>query len=376
MDTIVFHLMPYQATTDEAWPFPNDTFDPDLGSSYYEEYFQQLELAEALGFDGIGFNEHHFNTYGLQPSPNLTAAHMAARTEDITLALFGNLIPIRRNPVRLAEELAMLDTIAEGRLICGFPRGIPSEYLAYNVDYDDSRERQAEGLDLIKEVWTADEPFDWDGEHYQFENVYAWPRPYQEPHPRMWMPATSEASLAMAAERRLPTGTVGPSAEQVKETFERYSELAEASGWTPTKDDFTVIRRIYVAETNEQAHAEAKEHLEFQQEVLFAGTHRGVAARNVGDKTYDPNKREKYLDVLPPSTDHAVNFDYDATKDADNILIGDPDYVAREIERQQDIIGGFGTLVGGFHFGDLPSEKMEKSMRLYAEEVMPRVRRL
>ncbi len=301
---------------------------------------------------------------------------MAARTEEITLALFGNIIPIRRNPVRLAEELAMLDNIAEGRLIAGFPRGIPSEYLAYNVSDEHSRERHAEGLDLIRKTWTADEPFDWDGEHFEYENIYAWPRPYQEPHPELWMPATSEPSLRLAAEREMSTGTVGPSAEDLRETWDTYRTYAAEEGWTVTEDDLSVIRRIYVAETMEQAHEEAREHLAYHQRALLGGSHLGTGARQAFDEPYDPDRREAYVEELPPFANGVLEFDYDVEKDADNFLIGDPEYVVAEIERQYEVSGGFGTLVGGFHFGDLPPELMEKSMRLYAEEVMPEIRRL
>ena len=106
METFAFHLMPYQDIQDSmAWPFEKDSYDPEKGEEYYETYLDQLEYAAELGIDGLGVNEHHYAAYGLQPSPNLTAANLIARTQDLdtTIAFFGNIAAIRKNPVRLAE---------------------------------------------------------------------------------------------------------------------------------------------------------------------------------------------------------------------------------------------------------------------------------
>lgn len=376
METFVFHLMPYRDSSAPAWPFAEDAWDPKRGSRYYREYLGQLEYAAELGYDGLGFNEHHFSTYGMQPSPLITASYMAQRTQDVTLAFFGNIIPIRGNPIRLAEELAMLDNLSEGRVVSGFPRGIPAEYLATNVDYTESRSRFAEGMDLILEAWTADAPFDWTGEHYNFENVNIWPRPYQDPHPPLWMPAQSDASLRYAAERRIPIGTSGRYASDIQDTFDRYRTFASEAGWSPTADDFTVIRRIYVAETAEQAHAEAREHMEYHERQLYGGVHRGVAARQMGDDTFDPDRREAYRASMPPIAQESIEFEYDDVHEWDSILVGDPAYVIEELERQYEATGGFGTLVGGFHFGSLPDDLTRKNLRLFAEEVLPTISRL
>lgn len=226
METFVFHLMPYQDIDEldekkSAWPWTDYEYDPEKGAQYYQDYLGQLEYADELGFDGIGVNEHHYNgPYGLQPSPNITAANLANRTDNATIAFFGNLPALRENPIRLAEELAMLDNLTEGRIISGFPRGIPSEYLAYGIDLEESRARFEEAWDLILKTWTADEPFDWDGEYFQYEDVYAWPRPYQDPHPPLWMPAESEESLRFTAKNQVPMGLVFQSVDTIRERFE------------------------------------------------------------------------------------------------------------------------------------------------------------
>lgn len=374
MDTYVFHLMPYRDAEGEAWPFASDDWDPETGARYYEEYFQQLELADELGFEGLGFNEHHFSPYGLQPSPVVTAAHMAARTEQADLAFFGNVLPIRANPIRIAEELAMLDNISEGRVLAGFPRGIPVEYLAYDIPYEDSRARFAEALELVRKTWTEDEPFDHQGEFWEFENVYAWPKPYQQPHPRLWMAAESDESLKFAAENRMQVGTGLGSTDGIGERFEKYEQWAEESGWSPTRDDKSIIQMIYVAETDEQAREEAKEHLEFWNKQLLGPVHLGATAIMMGDDRYHPEKRDVYMDNINPHGQMAFEFDFEEAVEEGGVVIGSPETVTADLEHKHETMGGFGKLAAGFQFGSMPPELVKKNLRLYADEVMPEVR--
>jgi alkanesulfonate monooxygenase SsuD/methylene tetrahydromethanopterin reductase-like flavin-dependent oxidoreductase (luciferase family) len=277
--------------------------------------------------------------------------------------------------VRVAEELAMLDNISEGRVLAGFPRGIPVEYLAYDVDYDDSRARFAEALDLVLNTWTAEEPFDHHGEFWDFENVYAWPRPYQQPHPPLWMAAESDESLRFAAEHRMQVGTGLGSAEGIGERFAKYERFAEEAGWTPTEDDKSIVQMVYVAETDEAAREEAKEHLEFWNERLLGGVHLGATAIVMGDDRYHPEKRDVYMEHMNPHGERAFSFDFDEAVANGDVTVGAPETVTAELERKYEEMGGFGKLAAGFQFGTLPPALTEKNLRLYAEEVMPEVRK-
>lgn len=378
METFAFHLMPYQDIQDSmAWPFEQDTYDPEKGEAYYNTYLDQLEYAAELGIDGLAVNEHHYAAYGLQPSPNLTAANLIARTDDVTIAFFGNIAAIRRNPVRLAEEIAMLDAMSGGRIIAGFPRGIPKEYFAYNVPLEESRDRHEEAWELIVKTWTAEEPFDWDGEFFQFENVYAWPRPSQQPHPELWYPAESEKSLRFAASRQVPTGLVFQPAEEMAERFGLYRQFAEEDyGWSPSDKDFTINRTVYVAETDEQAREEADEHLEFFYKKLTAADHLGTVARMMGDDFYKPERHDEYVENLTKHGEFVINYEYDRFKEYGEVIAGSPETVVEEIERQYDVIGGVGRLSGVFQFGTLPDDLFRKSMELYVDEVKPAVDKL
>ena len=128
---------------DQDWPVGNREFNPERGTGYYETYIDAMAFAEECGFDAVGCNEHHFSPYGLMNNCNLIEAALTQRTSKIKLAMTGNLVPLL-NPIRVAEEYAMLDVMSGGRLIAGFMRGIPHEYVAYNMPPSESRERLAE----------------------------------------------------------------------------------------------------------------------------------------------------------------------------------------------------------------------------------------
>ena len=126
-----FHLMPYRYLPEDfeekyrsVWvDVPSHLFDPVKANQLYNEYLDELEFADQVGFDGICINEHHNNAYGIMPSPNITAATLTRRTKDAAIVVLGNSLALYNPPLRVAEEFAMLDCISGGRLVAGFPVG-------------------------------------------------------------------------------------------------------------------------------------------------------------------------------------------------------------------------------------------------------------
>ena len=209
MQFVYFHLMPWPYLDESfenersAWvTYSNANFDPERGAEVYEQYLSQLVYAEELGFDAIAVNEHHQTAYGLMPSPDVIASYLVARTNRAKIAILGNATPLRDHPLRVAEEVAMMDVISGGRMICGFVRGIGPEYHNFTMNPANSLERFREAHDLIIESWTRPGPFRWEGKHYRFEYVNPWPRPLQQPHPPIWIPSQgSGETIGWAAER-------------------------------------------------------------------------------------------------------------------------------------------------------------------------------
>jgi alkanesulfonate monooxygenase SsuD/methylene tetrahydromethanopterin reductase-like flavin-dependent oxidoreductase (luciferase family) len=197
MKLLWFHLMPYtELPPDFREKHPSvwvdidpALFDPARGHRMYNEFMDELEHAAALGFDGICVNEHHQNGYGLMPSPNLIASALARRTRDAAICVMGNSLALYNPPVRVAEEMAMLDCISGGRLIAGFPVGTPMDTCyAYGQNPSQLRERYHEAHDLVMKAWQEPKPFAWNGRYTKLRYVNVWPRPVQKPHPPVWIP--------------------------------------------------------------------------------------------------------------------------------------------------------------------------------------------
>src|ERR1700752_3704229 len=145
----------------------------------YPEHMDHLKVDGELPYPLPKHHEHHTSPYGLMTSPNLMAAAASQRTHRMKLLIYGNLFPIH-NPLRLAEELSMLDCLSNGRLISGFARGIPREYVAYGVDLAESRARFEEAWEIVKRAWT-EEVFSYTGKFWSYKDVSIWPRPVQKP---------------------------------------------------------------------------------------------------------------------------------------------------------------------------------------------------
>ena len=163
MKVSYFHLMPYQdlprdfeSRYHSAWvDLPNEHFDSAKGGQYYKDYLAQLQHADQLGFDGICVNEHHGNAYGLMPSPNLMASILTQTTSDAALIVLGNSLALYQPPLRVAEEMAMLDIMSGGRLVAGFPVGTSMDTtFSYGQVPLQLRERHAEAHDLIMKSWS------------------------------------------------------------------------------------------------------------------------------------------------------------------------------------------------------------------------------
>ena len=368
MKVYAFDLMPWPYLDEPSYyPDANALFDPVRGQEIYTQHLDQMVLYEEYGFDAICINEHHAKPYGLMPSPNIIAAALTQRTRRIKIGILGNLPALHAHPVRLAEEVAMLDVMSGGRIISGFVRGVPQEYLALGVPLPEARERLQEAWDLVVKAWTTREPFAWHGKYWSYDRVSIWPRPLQQPHPPIILPADSDEGLELAARRRVPTGAAYRSNARTRSIFDRYRAFAAQHGWTPGPEHCHVLRHVYVAETNARAREEAEPHLDYFWQKLLS-YHRGSM---------------KLLGQTPPPRPAAVRsaeelplyeLDFDLTQKEGMTLVGDPDYVAREIRAEMRELGA-GVLMVLFQFGSLPHALAVKNIELFARTVLPELRR-
>jgi hypothetical protein len=177
-------------------------------------------------------NEHHNAPFCMQAKCNIFASILAAVTKKAKIVLLGNPLPLAENPVRLAEELAMIDMISKGRLVSGFVRGGGQEQLANGVSPAYNRERFEEAHDLVVAAWTREGPFRWEGTHYQQRVVNPWAVPLQKPYPRVWIPGVlSKETIIWAARQRYPYIALNTSIEATKTIWQIYDQVAAEMGY-------------------------------------------------------------------------------------------------------------------------------------------------
>ncbi len=233
--------------------FPNTHFDPEKAHVLYNQYHEEYVLADESGVDGIMTNEHHSSYWNMKPSANLDAAVISRITKKARIAILGNIIPIN-NPVRMAEELAMLDCYSGGRLVSGFVRGGAVETLQAGLDPTENRERFEEAHDLIMKCWTTPGPFRWEGKYYHHRVVNPWVLPVQKPHPPIWFPGgSSPESVIWAASRGYTYVNLGALMDLTLELKQIYIDTAHEAGFTPGPEHFGYQMRALIADTDEEA---------------------------------------------------------------------------------------------------------------------------
>jgi alkanesulfonate monooxygenase SsuD/methylene tetrahydromethanopterin reductase-like flavin-dependent oxidoreductase (luciferase family) len=242
-----------------VWPAPAKYCDPKIAKASFDRYLDMCARAEALGFDWVSLSEHHYAPYQMLPNQAVMAAAISQRTSRVRIAMLGPLVPIN-NPVRLAEEIAMVDVISGGRVAVLFLRGTPNELGAYTDAPENPRGMTQEGIDLILKAWREDEPFAWDGKHYQFANVSVWPRVLQTPHPMVYGSGNSDESAIFAARRRIGIGLSFVEPEEAARVITLYRAEADKAGWAPSADHIVYRGLGHVAPTDGQAFAEVGAH--------------------------------------------------------------------------------------------------------------------
>ena len=238
-----------------GWPVPPEQCDRETAMTSYKIQLDQFQLADELGFDWVSVSEHHFAPGLMTPNPIVLASAASQRTKNVKIAVLGPLMPLT-NPVRVAEEIAMLDSISGGRAVVLPLRGTPNEHLTYSIDGKASpitRDLTQEGTLLMVKAWQEPQPFSWRGEHFSFEHVSVWPRPVQTPHPPVFFSGNSTESIEFAAKHRLNLAIGFAPAPQVAKHVAHYKECAAAAGWEPTNENVLFRARALVAPEDEVA---------------------------------------------------------------------------------------------------------------------------
>jgi alkanesulfonate monooxygenase SsuD/methylene tetrahydromethanopterin reductase-like flavin-dependent oxidoreductase (luciferase family) len=380
MRFVCFTLMPYRPLDmaerhkhRSAWVvLPNELYDPEKGANEYESYIDHLVSAEALGFDVVAVNEHHQTAYGLMPAPNLIASALIQRTKRVKIAVLGRALPLVNNPITIAEEFAMLDTLSRGRMIAGFVRGIGTEYHATGLNPVFSHDRFHDAHDLIVQAWTRPGPFEFESENYNFRYVNLWPRPYQRPHPPIWIPSQGSAETidwAAHPTRKYPFLVTFSAHDLVARYLNAYRDRAREYGYEASGDQLGWAVPIYVADTDERARAEAKAGIE----SLF-----NEFLNNPWQMLLPPGytslgSTKRMMKMRAALGTRPKHQSIDTLMESGTALIGSPKTVIEKIGKMREVTG-FQNLVSMLQFGVLPDELAKRNIEMFASEVMPRLR--
>ena len=345
---------------------------------------QQTLLAEELGFEAMWLGEHHFGPYrmGDLPNPILLGADLAARTSRIRIGQMANIAP-HWHPIRLAEDIAILDNMSGGRVEAGFGRGIwPYEGPQFHPNADprkdsENRELFQETVEIVREIWT-NEYFSYHGTNYSFpadDTVFshplypsnpAWqdgdkvtrlrvtPKPYQKPHPPLWMTVSTDRSVTTAAELGLKACYWQPPALRIRQRMELYAQVRSEREGRPFSlgEDQAVMRSTYVASSMEEARRDAEEGI--MSSFIFNDPFRGRQVFTNPDEVLDPS----------------VNLDWDFLEPR-TLLVGSPENVVEKIQELQEVCNLGYLLVEFTHMG-ISLGKTLKNLETFATKVMPR----
>jgi alkanesulfonate monooxygenase SsuD/methylene tetrahydromethanopterin reductase-like flavin-dependent oxidoreductase (luciferase family) len=371
---------------------PNRYCDPKVAADLFEECIDEFLLADELGLNVVAI-EHHGGINSLLAANPMLVAILARQTRKARILSLGTLVTLRPDPVRIAEEYATADVISRGRLEIGFVKSGGSEVASSNVSLVDNGERYWEAIDLISKALTShDGPFSWEGKHFTHRHVNIWPPCYQRPLPRMWA-ATGDASTSADVGRRGMVHTLvlrGPEGTRAAFAANRRARL-EAGLPPSTTERFGYAALVAVGETEEEGRRLGAKLLWFLNTSMktapqFGKFLPGAAPPEAAPMIYRTQPRvnrsaetQGAAGNLRPSLGNAASL-MGMTPEraiAQGILFaGTPDTVHRQIMDLYEFVGGYGHLVMVGRSGFMTHAETQKSIGLFAREVLPRLKAL
>jgi len=236
-----------------SWPERRVTLE-----TVYERALNRIQIMDRTGYDTVWLAEHHFTDYSVCPSVHLMGMYVAGRTQNLRIGTAVSLAPIY-HPLRLAEEVAMLDVLTGGRVNWGAGRGFdPTEFRAFGVPPEESKARFREGVEIVLAAW-SNERLNWNGEYWHFEDVEVLPKPAQKPHPPTWVAAGSPDAVEWAGSKGIDV-MLGPHADYagMRRYYDTYVDALAANGHAVDGRTLPMTRFIAVADSDREAEAIAR----------------------------------------------------------------------------------------------------------------------
>ena len=328
----------------------------------YRNHLEVLQAADEAGMDFYFVAEHHFDMgFSECPSPGSFLGAASQRTKRIRLGPLVYVLPLW-NPIRVAEEVALLDNLTEGRLECGFGAGTgPFTFTAYNISWEQKREMAMEALRIIRGIWTH-ESFTFEGRYFKCKDIDLSIPLVQKPHPPLWMPTRSKDSIEEAAANAISTIQWVPAGmKATRSAFDMYRDAYQRVKPSGPKPHIGLMREIYVAENDRQARAQGEYHW------------KNFWERRGGARTYGAHGTTGLSTTLDGSRRHEL-MDIERSIAEGSFICGSPETVAGQIKKIA-MDAGADTFLGEFTFGELTQRQVLDSLRLFAEAVMPELRK-
>jgi alkanesulfonate monooxygenase SsuD/methylene tetrahydromethanopterin reductase-like flavin-dependent oxidoreductase (luciferase family) len=326
-------------------------FNPRPHKELYSEMLDEISVAEQMGFESAWLTEHHFLKDGYCPSSLVTAAAIAARTKNIRIGTGVLLMPLH-NPVRVAEDAAVVDLISGGRLILGLGLGYrPEEFAGFGRTLRERKGRMEESIEILNKSW-ADEPFGHKGKYYNIEDTNVTPKPVQRPIP-IWIGAFTEPAIRRAAMIGAPlyVPAIGI-IPIVKSLFDLHDSLLREYGRNPDDFEKPVVRETYISdEDSDKIWEKIKENVTYTAKGYASW---GSMVDRAGNLLSDPNDP-----IL-----------YDLAREQS--IIGSPEECIETIKRYQNMVR-VNNLICRFKFPGISHEEAMRSMKLFTEKVLPAV---
>ena len=311
---------------------------------------------------------------------NVEASILARITKRAKIVLLGNILPIWDDPLWLVEQLAMIDLISRGRLVSGWVRGTGRESVAHNIEPHYNWERFKEAHELIIKAWSEPGPFRWEGKHFHYRHVNPWVRPYQKPHPPVWLPGVvSRDSLMWAAEQRIPYIMLATEMEPTKMAFQLYHDTAAELGYESGPQNLGYLWKVHVDETEELAEETGRKYVQGPSNPFLAGNEGTVnpALVNLPGLT----SRTRVLPTQAVATQArggaagVLGRPYEQQIKDRTIICGTPKTVIPKIREVLEYVRP-GSIFFWDGDGAMTHDDAMRSLRLMGEEVIPAVKEI
>ncbi|WP_206377192.1 LLM class flavin-dependent oxidoreductase [Sphingomonas sp. G-3-2-10] len=327
----------------------------------YDYNVELVEYLEEQGFHGVWLAEHHFRNYGLCNNVPAMLSHLAGRTSKIRLGSGVIILPLH-NPIMIAEELAQLDLLSNGRVDFGVGRGYQSlEFSRFGVELSEARERLEEGLELIHRLWAENE-VSFEGKFYRCEGLELKPKPLQRPIPT-YVASISPDTVVRCAQRNLPIlGDPVATWSSLKRAADTWHRTMDELDFDAGAHELCAMRTVYVGETNEQAREDlARFEIGFDRAKVI-----NSQSAPLDPKTGKIAKGYEFWEgryLKGGSVDN--DFRWDQLE-----IIGDPERVIQQVRTLQSF--GYNNLMCDFgSTRPFPIKEMKRVIKFFADEVMP-----